>query len=73
MRAFCYISYGFQDTPFQARKTEDGEDKSVHKRHLQLMKKRVQEFSSQQTGTTKLPSIRLFIFLIVLFIYTHAD
>ena len=21
-RAFCYISYGFQDTPFQARKTE---------------------------------------------------
>ena len=69
MRAFCYISYGFQDTPFQARKTEDGEDKSVHKRHLQLM----QEFSSQQTGTTKLPSIRLFIFLTVLFIYTHAD
>ena len=22
MRAFCYISYGFQDTLFQARKTE---------------------------------------------------
>ena len=22
MRAFCNISYGFQDTPFQARKTD---------------------------------------------------
>ena len=44
MRAFCYISYGFQDTPFQARKTEDGEDKSVHKRHLQLMKKECKSF-----------------------------